>query len=137
MATPTGPRAETARNWFARERRRKKQDQGDFAGVHDFGAALPSAAFPNPFTLPANVRLRVELFSPSGPIPIGDTLFSDGIAQARNAEPIIDLTTIRALFKEGRDLTITRGPAVVSGLLLIYFAGPKSSRTLIAQATFS
>lgn len=30
MATPTGPRAASARNWFARERRRTKQDQKDF-----------------------------------------------------------------------------------------------------------
>jgi hypothetical protein len=30
MATPTGPRATAARNWFARERRRSKQDQKDF-----------------------------------------------------------------------------------------------------------
>ena len=49
MATPTGPRAQAARNWFARERRRTKQNQKDFdiAGVfatpHDFGAARASA----------------------------------------------------------------------------------------------
>jgi len=30
MATPTGSRADNARGWFARERRRKKQDQKDF-----------------------------------------------------------------------------------------------------------
>lgn len=30
MATPTGPRADAARGFYARERRRKKQDQKDF-----------------------------------------------------------------------------------------------------------
>ncbi|MCK5317140.1 MAG: hypothetical protein KAJ55_04465 [Anaerolineales bacterium] len=137
MATPTGRPADEARGFFARVRRRKKQDQSDFSGVHDFGAAVPSAAFPNPLTLPANIRIRVELFSGSGSIPIGDTLFSDGITQAFNSEPILGQTTIRALFKEGRDLTITRGVFAATGLLLVYFVGPKTQKTLIAQATFS
>ena len=67
MATPTGPRAESARGFFARVRRRKKQDQKDYdiaglvASPHDFGSAASSAAFPNPLTLPANVRVLAEV----------------------------------------------------------------------------
>lgn len=141
MATPTGARADDARGWFARERRRKKQDQSDFdplvAAPHDFGSAAASTAFPNDLTLPANVRILVEVLAASGAIPPGDTLFSDGITQARNAEDMADLTTIRALFGEGRDLSITRGVAVVTGTLQVYFFGPKSQRILIGTGTLT
>ena len=141
MATPTGPRAESARNWFARERRRKKQDQSDFdslaATPHDFGSAASSVAFPNALTLPANVRILVEVLAASGAIPAGDTLFDDGINQARNAEDMANLTTIRAVFGESRPLTITRGPAVSSGTLQVYFFGPKSQRVLIGTGTLT
>jgi hypothetical protein len=141
MATPTGARADDARGWFARERRRKKQDQSDFASLvaapHDFGSAAASVAFPNDLTLPANVRILVEVLAASGAIPPGDTLFSDGVTQARNAEDLANLTTIRALFGEGRDLQITRGAAVVSGTLQVYFFGPKSQRLLVATGTLT
>ncbi len=141
MATPTGARADDARGWFARERRRKKQDQSDFASLvaspHDFGSAAATVAFPNDLTLPANVRILVEVLAASGAIPPGDTLFSDGISQARNAEDMANLTTIRALFGEGRDLQITRGPAVVTGTLQVYFFGPKSQRLLVATGTLT
>ena len=40
MATPTGPRAEAARGFFARERRRSKQDQKDL-----FNAGFESSPF--------------------------------------------------------------------------------------------
>ncbi len=143
MATPTGRPADEARGFFARVRRRKKQDQKDYdidglvASPHDFGAAVASAAFPNPLTLPANVRILAEVLAASGAIPAGDTLFSDGTAEARNSEDLAELTTIRALFIEGRDLTITRGAAAVTGTLQIYFFGPKSQRILIGTGTFS
>ena len=143
MTTPTGPRADTARNWFARERRRKKQDQSDFdiAGLvatpHNFGAAASSIAFPNALTLPANIRIQVEVLAASGAIPAGDTLFDDGNNQARNAEDMANLTTIRALFGESRPLTITRGPAVSTGTLQVYFFGPKGSRLLIGTGAFT
>jgi len=143
MATPTGRPAQEARGFFARVRRRKKQDQSDFdiAGLvdspHDFGSAAPSAAFPNALTLPANARILAEVLAASGAIPAGDTLFSDGTAQARNSEDLANLTTIRALFIESRSLTITRGPAVSSGTLQVYFFGPKSQRILIGTGVFS
>jgi len=141
MATPTGARADAARGFFSRVRRRKKQDQKDFsvlaASPHNFGSAASSAAFPTPLTLPANVRIQAEVLTATGPIPAGDTLFSDGIRQARNAEDLGSLTTIRALFGEGRDLTITRGPAVSTGTLQVYFFGPKSQRILIGTGTLT
>ncbi len=143
MATPTGRPADEARGFFARVRRRKKQDQkdfdiaGHFATPFDFGAALPSAAFPNSLALPANARVQAEVLAATGAIPAGDTLFSDGTAQARNSEDLANLTTIRALFIEARTLTITRGPAVSSGTLQVYFFGPKSQRILIGTGVFS
>ena len=143
MATPTGPRADAARNWFARERRRKKQDQKDFdiAGLfdtpHDFGSAIASAAFPNALVLPANARFVAQVTAASGAIAAGDTLFSDGTAQARNSEDLANLTTIRALFIEARSLTITRGAAAVTGTLQVFFIGPKSQRILIGTGTFA
>ena len=143
MATPTGRPADEARGFFARVRRRKKQDQKDFdiaglvAAPHDFGSAAASAAFPNGLTLPANVRIQAQVVSASGAIPPGDTLFSDGTAQARNSEDLANLTTIRALFIESRTLTIARGPAVVTGTLQVFFFGPKSQRILIGTGVFS
>lgn len=143
MATPTGRPAQEARGFFARVRRRKKQDQKDYdiaglvASPFDFGAAAANAAFPNTLTLPATVRILAEVLAASAAIPAGDTLFSDGQAQARNSEDLANLTTIRALFVESRALTITRGPAVASGTLQVYFFGPKSQRILIGTGTFS
>lgn len=143
MATPTGRPADEARGFFSRVRRRKKQDQkdfdiaGHFATPFDFGSAASSAAFPNALTLPANVRIQVEVLAASAAIPAGDTLFDDGVIQARNREDLANLTTISGLFGEGRDLTITRGPAVATGTLQVYFFGPKSQRILIGQGTFS
>ena len=69
MATPTGPRAQAARGFFSRVRRRKKQDQKDYdiaglvASPHDFGSAASSAAFPNALTLPANVMILAEVLT--------------------------------------------------------------------------
>jgi hypothetical protein len=148
MATPTGARADAARGFFSRVRRRKKQDQKAFAALaaspHDFGSAAPSAAFPNALTLPANVKLQAEVTGAVFPIPPapqtiapGDTLFDDGVAQARNAEALEELTTIRARFGEGRDLTITRGATAVTGTLQVYFFGPKSQRILIGTGTLT
>ncbi len=143
MATPTGRPADEARGFFARVRRRKKQDQSDFdiaghfATPFNFGAAIANAAFPNSLALPANIRIQAQVVAASGAIPAGDTLFSDGSAQARNSEDLANLTTIRALFIESRALTITRGPAAVTGTLQVFFFGPKSQRILIGTGTFS
>ena len=150
MATPTGPRAEAARGWFARVRRRQKQDQKafDVAGLvatpHDFGSAAPSVAFPNDLTLPADIHIKARVASAVFPIPPapqtiapGDTLFADGINQARNAEALEEFTIIRAVFRNGRTLTITRGATLVTGSLEIYFLGPKSQRILIGTGTLT
>ncbi len=143
MATPTGPRAQEARGFFARVRRRKKQDQKDYdiaglvASPHDFGSAASSAAFPNPLVLPATVRILAEVLAASGAIPAGDTLFDDTVVSARNSEDLAELTTIRALFGEARTLTITRGAAVSTGTLQVYFFGPKSQRILIGTGAYT
>jgi len=143
MATPTGSRADAARGFFSRVRRRKKQDQkdydiaGHFATPFDFGSAASSAAFPNSLVLPANVRILAEVLAASAAIPAGDTLFDDTVTQARNSEDLANLTTIRALFGEGRTLTITRGAAVATGTLQVYFFGPKSQRILIGTGTLT
>jgi hypothetical protein len=148
MATPTGPRADAARDWYARERRRKKQDQKDFdiaglvAAPHDFGSAAASAAFPNALVLPANIQIQAQVTGAVFPIPpapqtiaAGDTLFDDGVVQAHNAEPLETLTVIRAVFGESRTLTITRGATLVTGALEVYFFGPKGRRILIGTGT--
>ena len=141
MATPTGPRAAQARGWHARERRRLKQDQKDFAALvaapFDFGSAASSAAFPNTLVLPANVRFQVEVLAASGAIPAGDTQFNAGVAAGFNAEDMAALTTIRTRFGEGRTMTITRGAAVATGTLQVYFFGPGSTRTLIGTGTLT
>lgn len=150
MATPTGPRAESARGFFARVRRRKKQDQKDYdiaglvASPHDFGSAAPTVAFPNALTLPSDLAIEAQVTSAVFPIPPapqtiapGDTLFDDGIRQARNAEALEELTRIRAVFREGRDLTITRGATLVTGTLQVFFVGPKSQRILIGSGTLT
>ena len=67
MATPTGVRANSARGWFARERRRKKQDQKDFdiaglfAAPFNFGATAAGGSSANTLTLPANIAIALEL----------------------------------------------------------------------------
>lgn len=141
MATPRGRPAAEARGFFARVRRRKKQDQKDYSALiaspHDFGSAAASAAFPNALALPADVRIQAQVVAASGAIPPGDTLFSDGTAEARNAEDLAALTTIRTLFRESRSLTITRGAAAVTGTLQVYFFGPGSTRLLIGTGTLT
>jgi hypothetical protein len=107
------------------------------SALFDFGSAAPSAAFPNALTLPANVRIQAEVLAASGAIPAGDTLFDDTVNQARNSEDLANLTTIRAVFGEGRSLTITRGPAISSGTLQVYFFGPKGQRILVGTGTLT
>lgn len=150
MATPTGPRAKAARDWYARERRRKKQDQKSFdvaglvAAPHDFGSAAASAAFPNALVLPANIQIQAQVTGAVFPIPPapqtiapGEMLFDDGVVQARNAEALETRTVIRAIFGESRSLTITRGATLVTGTLEVYFWGPKGQRILIGTGTLT
>ena len=96
MATPTGDRADAARNWFARERRRNKQDQKDFdiAGFvapggtpFDFGAVAAGGSSANLLTLPASLEIALEInaATTAGDLGVLDTTDSIDLSPKENA----------------------------------------------------
>lgn len=147
MATPTGPRAQSARNWFARERRRSKQDQKDFdiAGFvppggtpFNFGAVVAGGSSANVLTLPANAELALELNAATVAGGLGIEDVTDAVTYV-SAEAGISggRVNIRKMFRESHQIRIARAIGAPAGAVLVYFRGPKSQLTQIGTATFS
>jgi hypothetical protein len=147
MATPTGSRAIAARNWFARERRRSKQDQKDFdiAGLvapggtpFDFGAVAAGGSSANVLTLPASleIALQINAATVAGDLGVLDT--TDAIDYV-SAEAGISggRVNIRKRFKEVHAIRITRAVGAPAGAVLVFFRGPKSQLVQFGQATFT
>lgn len=147
MATPTGPRAASARNWFARERRRTKQDQKDFdiAGLvapggtpFNFGAVLAGGSSANALTLPASLEIALEINAATlaGDLGVLDVTQSIDYVSAE-AGISGGRVNIRHVFREAHDIRITRAVGAPAGAVIVSFRGPKSQLIQIGTATFT
>lgn len=144
MATPTGARASNARGWFARERRRTKQNQKDFdiaghvATPFVFGAVAAGGSSANVLTLPADVELALEINAAIAAGGFGVLDVTDSITYV-SAEAGISggRVNIRHLFREPHQIRITRAIGAPAGAVVVYFRGPKSQLIQIGAATFT
>lgn len=147
MATPTGPRANAARNWFARERRRTKQDQKDFdiAGLvapggtpFDFGAVAAGGNSANVLTLPASleIALQINAATTAGDLGVFDDTDSVDFVSAENGISGGRIN-IRHRFKEVHAIRISRAVGAPAGAVLVFFRGPKSQLVQFGTATFT
>ena len=143
MATPTGPRADAARDFFRRERRRHKQNEKAFAGLaaapFAFGAAAAGAGAPGLLPLPAGGRFSI---SSTGAIGIGGvsiTATIGGVVGYFNAEAAVagGFTPIRHHYGPEQTIGIFRSPGTGPGTLSVYYLGPRGKRLLIGTATFT
>lgn len=144
MATPTGARADSARGWIARERRRTKQNQSDFdiAGhvdtPFDFGAVAAGGSSANVLTLPANIEIALEInaATAAGDLGVLDVTASETFVSAE-AGVSGGRVNIRRLFRKPHQVRITRGAGAPAGAVVVYFRGPKSALVQIGSATFT
>ena len=147
MATPTGVRADAARNWFARERRRNKQDQKDFdiAGFvapggtpFDFGAVAAGGSSANLLTLPASLEIALEInaATTAGDLGVLDVTSSLDFVSAE-AGISGGRVNIRHVFREAHEIRITRAAGAPAGTVLVFFRGPKSQLIQFGTATFT
>ena len=147
MATPTGPRADQARGFFSRERRRTKQDQKDFdiAGFvapggtpFDFGAVAAGGSSANVLTLPASLEIALEInaITTAGDLGVLDTTDSIDFVSAE-AGISGGRVNIRHRFKEAHAIRITRAVGAPAGAVLVFFRGPKSQLIQFGTATFT
>jgi hypothetical protein len=147
MATPTGARASTARNWFARERRRTKQDQKDFdiAGLvapggtpFDFGAVAAGGSSANVLTLPASAELALKINAVTLAGDLGILDVTAGIDYVSAAAGISGgRVNIRHVFREAHQVRISRAIGAPAGAVLVFFRGPKSQLVQFGTATFT
>ena len=144
MATPTGARADSARGWFARERRRTKQSQKDFdiaghvATPFAFGAVAAGGSSANVLTLPAAAELALEINAATVAGDLGVLDVTTGIDHV-SAEAGVSggRVNIRHLFREPHQVRITRAIGAPAGAVVVYFRGPKSQLIQIGSATFT
>ncbi len=144
MATPTGPRADSARGWFARERRRTKQNQKDFdiaghvATPFDFGAVAAGGSSANVLTLPADIEIALELDDDTvaGDMGVLDVTAAVTFVSAE-AGKLGGRVNIRHLFREPHQVRITRAIGAPAGAVIVYFRGPKSQLIQVGSATFT
>ncbi len=144
MATPAGSRADNARGWFARERRRTKQNQKDFdiAGLvatpFVFGAVVAGGSSANVLTLPADAELALEI---NAAIAAGGFGILDVTAGVDFVSAEAGVTggrvNIRHLFREPHQIRITRAIGAPAGAVIVYFRGPKSQLIQVGAATFT
>ncbi len=144
MATPAGSRADNARGWFARERRRTKQNQKDFdiAGLVStpfvFGAVAAGGSSANVLTLPADAELALEINAATVAGDLGVLDVTAGVDFV-SAEAGISggRVNIRHLFREPHQVRITRAIGAPAGAVIVYFRGPKSQLIQVGTATFT
>ncbi len=144
MATPTGARADSARGWFARERRRKKQDQSDFiiaghvATPFNFGNVIVLGVSVFSMILPADVEIALEVNAASAAGSIGVRDVTTGI---NYLSPQVGISGGRVnvphLFRAPHEIRIHRITGSPVGDCIVYFRGPKSQLIQIGTATFT
>jgi hypothetical protein len=133
-----------ASQYYARKRRRKKQDQkafdiaGFFATPFDFGATAAAGSSANVLTLPADIQIALELNVAivAGGFGVEDVTAAlsyvsaeAGIAGGR--------VNIRQVFRGTHQIRITRAAGTPAGAVIVYFRGPKSQLSRVATATFT
>ena len=143
MATPPGPRADAARDFFRRERRRHKQNEKAFAALaaapFDFGAAAAGAGAPNLLALPASGRFA---FSLNAAIPVGGVAVSSTIGGTVGYFNDVSVApggfyNVKHYFEEPETIGVFRDIATPAGTLSLYYLGPRGKRLLIGTATFT
>lgn len=142
MATPTGTRANEARGYLARERRRIKQNQKDFdiAGLFavpfDFGAMSAGQDSPNSLLLPADVKIAVQpsVAMVDFDIFIGNDFETYGGPGPYPAGGIVNLPQI---FRKNQTIVMTSGDTAPAGTVTIYFRGPKSQVIQFGTVVFT
>lgn len=143
MATPTGTRADAARRYFARERRRRKRDLAEYTrqGItplapFDFGNVAAGGLSANTLTLPANTTFVLELDAAVGVQGYG---VNDQTTDFENAEAVAanGRASIRHVFRRDQDVQISRDVGTPAGALNVYFDDQNGKLTLIATATFT
>jgi len=144
MATPAGSRADNARGWFARERRRTKQNQKDFdiAGLvatpFDFGNVAAGGSSANVLTLPAAAELALEINAATAAGDLGVLDVTDSIDYVSAEAGVTGgRVNIRHLFREPHQVRITRAIGAPAGAVVVYFRGPKSQLIQVGAATFT
>ena len=144
MATPAGSRADNARGWFARERRRTKQNQKDFdiaghvATPFVFGAVVAGGSSANVLTLPADIEIALEINAVTVAGDLGVLDVTDSLDYV-SAEAGVSggRVNIRHLFREPHQIRITRAIGAPAGAVIVYFRGPKSQLIQVGAATFT
>ena len=144
MATPAGSRADNARGWFARERRRTKQNQKDFdiAGLvatpFVFGAVVAGGSSANVLTLPADAELALEINAATVAGDLGVLDVTTGVDYVSAEAGVTGgRVNIRHLFREPHQIRITRAIGAPAGAVIVYFRGPKSQLIQVGGATFT
>ena len=136
MATPTGVRADQARAWYARERRRTKQNQKafDIVGLVNklgidlvFGIVPPGGSSPYDITLPADATftLKINAATNAGDIGIQDVISGIVYWSAENI-PANGSVNIRHLFRKSHQIRLVKSGGAPVGDIKIYFRGPKT-----------
>lgn len=141
MATPTGTGADKARGYYARERRRLKQDQkafeiaGHFATPFDFGAMLVGQDSPNSLLLPAdcNIAVSSSVAQVAADIFIGNNVETFG---GPGPYPAGGIVNIPQVFRKNQTIVITRGDTAPSAVVTIYFRA-KSQVIAFGTVTFT
>lgn len=136
------PTPAQARSYYARRRRRIKQNQSDFdiAGLFDtpfdFGAMLAGQDSPNTLLLPANVRIAVgsNVALTTAEVFVGDDLETWGTPTGIVAGGVQNWDYY---FKKDRTMVITRGDFAPSAVLEIFFRGPKSQLIKFGDCVFT
>ncbi len=145
MALPSGPRARAKLGFYARERRRKKQDQKDFeiagftpAAPFNFGTVAAGGSSTNAMTLPAQAELALEINAITTAGQLGILDVTTGVDYV-SADPgqAGGRINIRRLFPESHQIRITRAVGAPAGTVAVYFRGPKSQLVQIGTATFT
>jgi len=142
MATPTGERADAARRFHARERRRTKQNQADYraliAAPFDFGTVAAGGSSTNVLTLPADIEIAVTINAAMAAGHVGILDVTTGLDFV-SAEAAVSgaRINIRHLFREPHQIRITRAAGALAGAATIFFRGPKSQLIAFGTVVFT
>ncbi len=142
MATPTGERADAARRFHARERRRTKQNQSDYSALiaapFDFGTVAAGGSSTNVLTLPADIEIAITINAIMAAGHVGVLDVTSGIDFV-SAEAAVSgaRINIRHLFREPHQIRITRAAGALAGAASVKFRGPKSQLIEIGTAVFT
>lgn len=138
------PTPADARGYYARKRRRKKQDQSDFdiagffATPFDFGATAAGGSSANALVLPADIKIAFESDVGLAAGDFGVENVSDGVTYfSADAAPALGVVNFRTLFREQKQIRIARSLTAPAATIKLYFRGPKSQIIQIGTVAFT